>query len=194
MAQSHLQPYPWVHSSNSNGNAHVAKPAADEIFTNFRPFIVSEYGKRSKQIKATAKSVGFGIANSVVAIKILDADMKAAEATWVVTKVANALQTAQDKQNECIMEMFKQLMSTMSTIGNGNPRTANTLARQTDPVGNANHANKANSSTQSLMPNAGSSKPMLQAILPIRNPSPNAIKTAEGVLGLRSQSSGSWER
>ena len=41
-----------------------AKPTADCTFNNFRPFIVNKYSKCTKQHKATAKSIQFGIANA----------------------------------------------------------------------------------------------------------------------------------
>ena len=40
-----------------------AKPAADQTFDNFRPFIQREFTKKTKHDKTTAKSVGQGIAN-----------------------------------------------------------------------------------------------------------------------------------
>ena len=85
----------------------------------FRPFIVNEYAKQTKQNKSTAKSVGFGIANSAVTTDFSNNDMQAAEAAWAITEVANALQTAQDKQKEHMMEMFKQMMAAMGK-GNSN--------------------------------------------------------------------------
>ncbi len=42
-----------------------AKPKADQTFVNFRVFIQKEFGKQHKQNKTTAKSVGYGIANSI---------------------------------------------------------------------------------------------------------------------------------
>ena len=98
-----------------------AKATADKTFDWFRPFIVNKFAKRSKQNKTKAKSVSFGIADSAVATDIPDEDIQAAEAAWAITKVANALQAAQDKQNECMMDMFKQMMATL-----GNKKQATT--------------------------------------------------------------------
>ena len=52
---------------------------------------------------------------------ISDNDIQATEAAWTITKVANAEHAAQDKQSECMMEMFKQMMATMmNATGNKN--------------------------------------------------------------------------
>ena len=79
-----------------------AKATANKTFNWFRPFIVNEFTKRSKQNKIKAKSDGFGIANSAVATNIPDD------------------QAGQDKQNECMMDMFKQIMA---TLGNNKQAT-----------------------------------------------------------------------
>jgi hypothetical protein len=75
-----------------------------------------------------AKSVGFGIVNSAVAVNIPDDDIQAAEAARVITEVSNAIQVVQDTQNECMIEMFKQMMAAIgkgmqaaSTPANPNP-------------------------------------------------------------------------
>ncbi len=41
------------------------KPTADQTFTYFRIFMQKEFGKHHKQNKTIAKSVGYGIANSI---------------------------------------------------------------------------------------------------------------------------------
>ena len=45
-------------------NNFEAKPMADQTFVNFRMFIINEYSKHNKGNCSTAKSVGFGIANT----------------------------------------------------------------------------------------------------------------------------------
>jgi hypothetical protein len=41
------------------------KPTADQTFANFRIFMQKEFGNHHKQNKTTAKSVGYGISNSI---------------------------------------------------------------------------------------------------------------------------------
>ena len=57
-----------------------AKATTNKTFDRVRPFIVKEFAKRSKQNKTTAKSVGFGIANSTITTDIPDEDTQAVEA------------------------------------------------------------------------------------------------------------------
>ena len=50
-----------------NDSIHEFEAAApDKMLANFHPYIVNEYAKKSKNNQSTAKSVGFGIANSAI--------------------------------------------------------------------------------------------------------------------------------
>ena len=71
-----------------------AKLVADKMFANFRPFIVNEYAKHTKQHKCITKSVGFCIANSAIAAAAVNAAAQAAQevakAAYDITEIANA--------------------------------------------------------------------------------------------------------
>ena len=94
-----------------------AKPVTDKMLDTFRPLIVNEYAKCTKQHKSTTKSVGFKIANAAISMAAVDAKAQAAEegtkAAWAITKVANVLQMVQDRQTEKMMETFKQMVEGM---------------------------------------------------------------------------------
>ena len=169
-----------------------AKATADKTFDNFRLFIVNKYAKRSKQDKSTAKSVGFGIATTAVAADIPNNDIQAAEAAWAISEVANAIQAAQDKQNDRMMEMFKQMMAMMSKDKLAASKAAH--PNQATLVAIARHASIAASNMADQTCNVGnwrSTPPVAQLI---GNPPWNARKTSEGAWSTRSLSSGSQAR
>ena len=47
-----------------------AWPAANKTFTNFQPFLISEFATCNKPAKSTTKSVGFGTANAMAKPKL----------------------------------------------------------------------------------------------------------------------------
>lgn len=96
-----------------------ARPVADRTFTKFRTFIVTEYAKRSKG-RSTAKSVGFGIANSATTTTPT-AEEQAEETAWAIAELANALTTNQKKEFEQLTTMFSQLMQKLGTNPNPTP-------------------------------------------------------------------------
>jgi len=82
-----------------------AKSKADQTFVNFRVFIQKEFGKQHKQNKTTAKSVGYGIANSITDKEIDQIDQLEAQALFVA-ELANSMQEQSQKQFKEMMEMF----------------------------------------------------------------------------------------
>ena len=64
-------------------------------------YIQHEFTKRTKHDKATAKSVGRGIANEVK--EEADVPSEAEQAAWALAEVANMMQTASEKQMEKMM-------------------------------------------------------------------------------------------
>ena len=162
-----------------------AKPTAIKTFDNFCAFIINEFAKRSKQNTSTAKAVGFCIANYAVMTDISDNDIQAAEAAWAITKVANAVQAAQDKQSKCMMEMFKQMMATMMNA-TATKTILKTPIPKVDPAGSANNANILNSNMQSLNPNVGNLKLMPPAIPPTGNRLLSARRIPDKVWSKRS--------
>jgi hypothetical protein len=83
-----------------------AKPKADQTFVNFRVFIQKEFGKQHKQNKTTAKSVGYGIANSITDKVVEQIEQLEAQALFVA-KLANSMQEQSQKQFKEMMKMFK---------------------------------------------------------------------------------------
>lgn len=100
-----------------------ARPAVDRTFANFRTFIITEYAKRSKG-RSTAKSVGFGIANSALT-KAPTAEEQAEETAWAIAELANALTSSQKKDFEQLTSMFGQLMQKLDKTPNPNPNPTN---------------------------------------------------------------------
>jgi hypothetical protein len=82
------------------------KPKADQTFANFRVFIQKEFGKLHKQNKTTAKSVGFGIANSVTDKEVEKIEQLEAQAL-MIAELANSMQEQNQKQFKEMMELFK---------------------------------------------------------------------------------------
>jgi hypothetical protein len=82
-----------------------AKPKTDQTFVNFRVFIQKEFGKQHKQNKTTAKSVGYGIANSITDNEIDQIDQLEVQALFVA-ELANSMQEQSQKQFKEMMEMF----------------------------------------------------------------------------------------
>jgi hypothetical protein len=60
-----------------------AKPKANQTFVNFRVFIQKEFRKQHKQNKTTAKSVGYGIANSITDKEVEQIKQLEAQALFV---------------------------------------------------------------------------------------------------------------
>ena len=73
----------------------IAQIVANRIFAIFWPFIVNEFVECNKQNIATAKSVGFGIANSAIT---MEAAEQAAKMAWAMAELANAFQNNQNEQ------------------------------------------------------------------------------------------------
>ena len=68
-----------------------AKPKADQTFVNFRVFIQKEFGKQHKQNKTTAKSVGYGIVNSITDKEVDQIKQLEAQALFVA-ELGNSMQ------------------------------------------------------------------------------------------------------
>ncbi len=83
-----------------------AKPKADQTFVNFRVFIQKEFGKQHKQNKTTAKSVGYGIANSITDKEVEQIEQLEAQALFVA-ELANSMQEQSQKHFKEMMEVFK---------------------------------------------------------------------------------------
>jgi len=82
------------------------KPKADQTFANFRVFMQKEFGKHHKQNKTTAKSVGYGIANSITDKEIDQIEQLEAQAL-MIAELANSMKDESQKQFKEMMEMFK---------------------------------------------------------------------------------------
>ncbi len=65
------------------------KPTVDQTFANFRVFTQKEFSKHHKQNKTTAKSVGFGIANSVTDKDIEQIEQLEAQALMIAELASN---------------------------------------------------------------------------------------------------------
>lgn len=89
-----------------------AKATADKTFANFCPYIQCEFTKRTKHDKATAKSIGFGIANQVKEDENVPSN--ANQAAWALAEVASVMQSASEKKMENLMEMFMKLLEAMA--------------------------------------------------------------------------------
>ncbi len=83
-----------------------AKRKADQTFVNFRVFIQKEFGKQHKQNKTTAKSVGYGIANSITDKEVEQIEQLEAQALFVA-ELANSMQEQSQKHFKEMMEVFK---------------------------------------------------------------------------------------
>ena len=98
-----------------------AKPTADQTFVNFRVFIQKEFGKQHKQNKTTAKSVGFGIANSVTDNDVEQIEQLEAQAL-MIAELANSMKEQSQKQFKEMMELFKATLDKNSPPPK-NPKT-----------------------------------------------------------------------
>ena len=85
----------------------------DQMFANFRVFMQKEFGKHHKQNKTTAKSVGFGIANSVTNKDIEQIEQLAAQAL-MIAELANNMQEQIQKKFKEMMELFKAMLKNNS--------------------------------------------------------------------------------
>ena len=81
------------------------KLKVDQMFANFPVFMQKEFGKHHKQNKTTAKSVGFGIANSVTDKNIGQIEQLKVQAL-MIAELANSMQEQSQKQFKEMMEMF----------------------------------------------------------------------------------------
>ena len=100
-----------------------AQPTEDKTFTNFQPFIIAEHAKCNRHNKATASSISHSLANAATT-KINDEELQA----WAIAKVANAIQAAQFKQTDKMMEMFKTMMQAMQGNKSTTPVPAGALS------------------------------------------------------------------
>ena len=96
-------------------------PTADQTFANFRIFMQKEFGKHHKQNKTTAKSVGYGIANSITDNAVDQIDHLEAQ-TLIIAKFANSMQEQSQKQFKEMMEMFKAKLDTKTSPNTSNPK------------------------------------------------------------------------
>jgi hypothetical protein len=72
-----------------------------------------EFGKHHKQNKTTAKSVGYGIANSITDKEVDQIEQLEAQAS-MIAKLANRMQEQSQKQFKEMMEMIKATLNTDS--------------------------------------------------------------------------------
>jgi hypothetical protein len=98
-----------------------AKPKVDQTFTNFRVFMQKEFGKHHKQNKTTAKSVGFGISNSVTDKDIAQIEQLKVQAL-MIAELANSMQEQSQKQFKEMMEMFKDKLDAKTSPSPTNPK------------------------------------------------------------------------
>jgi hypothetical protein len=89
------------------------KPTANQTFANFHIFMQKEFGKHHKQNKPTAKSVGYGIANSITNNTVDQIDHLKAQ-TLIIAKFANSMQEQSQKQFKEMMEMLKVTLNANS--------------------------------------------------------------------------------
>lgn len=86
-----------------------ARTKRNKTFATFRPFIQKEFAQHHKHNKATAKSVGHGIANTVTEAQTREADI--VETTvMAVAEIANVMQQKQDEQFDKMLKMFKTII------------------------------------------------------------------------------------
>ena len=98
-----------------------AKPKTDQTFVNFRVFIQKEFGKQHKQNKTTAKSVGYGIANSITDKEVEQIEQLEAQALFVA-ELANSMQEQSQKQFKEMMELFKAKLDAKSLPDPSKPK------------------------------------------------------------------------
>jgi hypothetical protein len=89
------------------------KPTADQTFANFHIFMQKEFGKHHKQNKTTAKSVGYGIANSITDNTVNQINHLEVQAL-IIAELANSMQEQSQKQFKEMMEMFKATLKANS--------------------------------------------------------------------------------
>ena len=87
-----------------------AKGASVKTFANFRTFIQSEFSKKVKHNKTSAKSVGHGIANTDTDAEVDKVDVAEAAAI-AIAEVAQVMQAQQNEQFKQMMNMFKTMMA-----------------------------------------------------------------------------------
>ena len=89
------------------------KPKVDQTFANFRIFMQKEYRKHHKQNKTTAKSVGYGIANTLTDNTVKQIDHLEAQAL-MIAKLANSMREESQNQIKEMMELFAKSVSANS--------------------------------------------------------------------------------
>jgi hypothetical protein len=89
------------------------KPTADQTFANFHIFMQKEFGKHHKQNKTTAKSGGYGIANSITNNTVNQINHLKSQAL-IIAKLANSMQEQSHRQFKEMMEMFKVTLNANS--------------------------------------------------------------------------------
>ena len=89
------------------------KPKVDQTFANFRIFMQKEYRKHHKQNKTTAKSVGYGIANSLTDNTVEHIDHLEAQAL-MIAELTNRMREESQKQFKEMMELFGKSVSANS--------------------------------------------------------------------------------
>jgi hypothetical protein len=97
------------------------KSKVDQTFTNFRVFMQKEFGKHHKQNKTTAKSVGFGISNSVTDKDIAQIEQLKVQAL-MIAELANSMQEQSQKQFKEMMEMFKDKLDAKTSPNPSYPK------------------------------------------------------------------------
>ena len=101
-----------------------AKPKVDQTFVNFRLFIQKKFGKQHKQNKTTAKSVWYGIANSITEKEIDQIEQLKAQA-FMIAERAHSMKDESQKQFKEMMESFTvtRVKNLPSPTNPKNPKT-----------------------------------------------------------------------
>ena len=115
--------------------AFKLKLIADQMFANFRTFIVAEYSKHFKNDRTKAKSMGFGIANQAITAQqqLSEEEARKAEMALALNKIVQNVQAASDKKMEALMDftkdMLKQLVAANKPTNTGGNSTTNTNSK-----------------------------------------------------------------
>jgi hypothetical protein len=87
------------------------KPKLDQTFANFCIFMQKEFGKHHKQNKTKARSVRYGIANSITKKEVKKIEHLEAQ-TLMIAELANSMQEQSQKQFKEILDLFKATLNT----------------------------------------------------------------------------------
>jgi len=149
------------------------------MFASFRVFMQKEFGKHHKQNKTTAKSVGFGIANSVADKHIEQLEQLEVQAL-MIAELANSMQEQSQKQFKKMMEMFSAKLDAKTSPNPSYPKGGDGKKKKKCPHCGMEVYHKPEACFESTLPSA------LQ--------DGKASRAPEGVRRSSPQSSGDWAR